>query len=61
MKDQLSLLWFCVRRPVISIGVLIVLFWLLLGCAHDRCRADGKLPQDKSFDDLRDLKREQCQ
>lgn len=57
-----------VDRLVNRIGIGCSLFLLAAfvltmcaGCAHDRCRADGKLPPDATFDELRDLKREQCQ
>lgn len=39
----------------------VALLLMLSSCAGNHCRADGRLPQDKSFDELRDLKREQCQ
>lgn len=49
--------WIGVSAGILALCLLVP----ASGCSHNQCRADGKLPPDATFDELRDLKREHCQ
>jgi hypothetical protein len=60
MSDRDSLIWFCIRGPVLLVLFIASMLLVAFGCTSNHCRADQRIPEGKTFDDLERMTREEC-